>query len=263
MDESMLEVRVEGEIGAIPARTFLRVLTVSLNALGQLERAAHPAAKRPGRWLIADLRNGSTVAVLRREDAVDEEAPMHFVDGMKRLQTSPELPPYFSPALTEALAKIGAEARQKGVSGVSFVAASPLGSSEYQAITEAIVTNARASLEGVDRAIGSVTGALDVINLRRGAHKVSLYDDISRHAVRCQFPQSLFDTMRDALGQRVRALGEITRNRRGQAVSVQIDAIERLETADQPPTVDDLIGIAPWYTGERSTDDYIRWLRDE
>lgn len=94
MDESRLEVSVDGEIGAIPARAFLEVLRVSLDVLEQLDRAEHPTVKQASPWLIADLRSGSAVAVLRREDAADAEAPVHLVTGVRRLHESPELPPY-------------------------------------------------------------------------------------------------------------------------------------------------------------------------
>lgn len=148
------------------------------------------------------------------------------------------------------------------MSGVTLRVTHPTQPPVQERVTEAVIRNTRAALEGVEQTVGSVAGILDVINLRRGAHKISLYDDTSRHSVRCQFSESLFNVMRDALGQRVRALGKVTRNRRGQILTVQIDQIELLPTKPAP-TVDDLVGIAPWYTGERSTDEYVRWMRNE
>lgn len=100
-----------------------------------------------------------------------------------------------------------------------------------------------------------------MINLRRGAHKVSLYDEETRRAVGCRFPDRLFTTVKEALGHRVRALGEITRDRRGQVLRVDIERIETLPDMPSVPSVDDLLGIAPWYTGEQSTEDFLRSVR--
>ena len=124
-----------------------------------------------------------------------------------------------------------------------------------------VVANALASVEATEHALGSVAGLLDMISLRRGAHQVSLYDDETRRAVRCRFPDVLFEVMKDALGHRVRAFGEVTRNRQGQILRVDIARRNDSQTHPAAPSVDDLVGIAPWYTGDQSTDEYLRSVR--
>lgn len=260
--EPNLAVRVEGEPGSIPARAFLEVLRTSLELLDQLERAERLPSKLPGSWLIADLRTSSAVATLRRPDAPQLQTHLRLLEGIRQLHERQELPPYFSSDIAEGLVKIGKQARQPGVSGVSFqFPGSPESGPRTEHVSEAVVSNAQASVEGSERALGSVAGVLDVINLRRGAHVVSLYDDETRRAVRCTFSDSLFDTMKDALGHRVRALGEVTRNRQGQVLRVNIDRVELLPDAPGAPSVDELAGIAPWYTGDQSTDEYLRSVR--
>jgi hypothetical protein len=260
--EPTLDVRVEGEPGSIPAHAFLEVLRISLDLLDQLERAERLPTKLPGSWLIADLRTSSAVATLRRPDAPELHSHLRLLEGVGRLRESQELPPYFSPDIADGLVKIGKQTRQPGVSGVSFELPK---TSDFDArtehVSEAVVSNAKASVEGSERTLGSVAGVLDVINLRRGAHVVSLYDEETRRAVRCKFPDDLFDTMKDALGHRVRALGEVTRNRRGQVLRVDISRVELLPDEPGAPSVDDLAGIAPWYTGDQSTDEYLRSVR--
>ena len=260
--EPTFAVRVDGEPGAIPARAFMDVLRISLDLLDRLERAEGPHAKQPGRWLIADLHTSSAVATLRRPDAPQSQTHLRLIEGIGQLRELQELPPYFSSDIAEDLIKLGRQARQPGVSGVSFqlpgtVEAGP----RTEPVSEAVVSNARASVEGSERTLGSVAGMLDVINLRRGAHVVSLYDDDTRRAVRCKFADELFETMKDALGHRVRALGEVTRNRRGQILHVDIERVELLPDEVIAPSVDELAGIAPWYTGDQSTDEYLRSVR--
>lgn len=257
-----LDVRVEGLPRSIPARAFLEVLRLSLDLLDQLERAEHHLTRRPGHWLIAELKNSSAVATLHRPDAPDLQTPRRLVEGMGDLRQRQELPAYFSSDVAEGLAKIGKQLRQPGVSGVTFGLPSSDGRPRRsEQLTETVIENALASVEESDRALGSVAGVLDVINLRRGAHRVSLYDDETRRAVRCRFPDELFETMRAALGRRVRALGEVTRNAHGQILYVNINKVEQLRDAPTVPSIDELVGIAPWYTGEQSTEEYLRSVR--
>ncbi|HWG73692.1 MAG TPA: hypothetical protein VG184_06525 [Acidimicrobiales bacterium] len=164
--------------------------------------------------------------------------------------------------MVEDVARIGKRAHQEGLTAVSFhTPKTDLVPARAERITEAVVEHDLASIQDTDRAVGSVAGVLDVINLRRGNHHVSLYDDETRRAVRCRFPDELFTTMKDALGKRVRAFGEVTRNRSGQILQVDIDRVEALAEATSVPTVDELAGIAEWYTGDQSTEDYLRSVR--
>lgn len=259
--ESRLEVHVEGRPGAIPAQAFLDVLRTSLVLLDKLERAENLARGASGRWLIEELRNESATAVLVRPGEVN--APLRLVDGVHQLHDTAALPSYFSPDIARAVAQVRAHARQPGVTGVTYRTLTPNLEIVEEQVTEDVASNALAAVKGADIAIGSVTGVLDVINLRRGANKVSLYDDDTRRAVQCRFPKDLFETMKEALGRRVRALGELTRNERGQALRVKIDEVEVLPEDITVPSVDELVGIAEWYTGERTTDEYLRWVRHE
>ena len=258
-----LEVRVEGEDGAIPARSFLTVLRTSLDLLDQLEHAANPGAKKAAGWLIAELRNASAAALLRPADTTDEETAMRLVDGITQLREREELPPYFSPDIAAGIVKIGKQARVTGVSGVIFTL-SAVGDADprtSERITDAVIENAQRATEATETALGSVSGLLDAINLRRGAHEISLYDQETRRAVRCRFPDELFAEVQGSLAHKVRAFGELTRNARGQILRMRVDRIESLPDAVNAPTVDELAGIAPWYTGEQSSDDFVRAAR--
>lgn len=260
--DATLDVRVDGAPGAISARAFLEVLRASLDLLGQLERAEHVRAKASGDWLIAELGNSSALATLHRPDAPELQSPRRLVEGIAALRWQQELPAYFSTDVAEGLARIGKQVRRQGVTGVSFGLPSIDGAlARREQLSDDVVANALASVQDSDRALGSVAGVLDVINLRRGAHVISLYDVEARRAVRCRFRDELFETLRAALGRRVRAFGEVTRNPRGQILRVDVDRVELLPEPRDVPSVDDLVGIAPWYTGEQSTDNFLRSVR--
>ena len=257
-----LAVRIEGPTGAIPAQAFVDVLRTSLHILQELDRAGRMAGGRPGTWLLEDLRIGSAEATLRRDGPESSGAPERLVDGIRRLREAEELPQFFSPKLATDMARIGRYIGQAGVSGVSYHALSPGAATRSEAITGEVVAHARASAEAVEQSLGSAVGLLDIVNIRHG-YRVSLFDEESRRAVRCQVsPQSL-EEVRSALGHRVRAIGIVTRNRRGQVLRVSAEELECLGDDHPLPSVADLAGVAPWYTGERSTDEHLRWTRHE
>ncbi len=262
MTDATLEVTLEGAAGSIPARVFLDIMRGSLDLLQQLERADPETRGRPGEWLIADLRIGSAAAVVARPDAGDLQSPSRLLDGVQQLRRNEGLPAFFSEAMVRTLAMMGGKALHGGLGGMSFgVSAADGTRGRTEHVGDDVVAHAFASVTAAERAIGSVVGILDVVNLRRGSRQVSLYNDETRRAVRCRFGTDLFDAVKAALGTRVRALGEITRNRRGQILSVDIERLEGLAEDRSVPSVDDLAGIATWYTGDLSTEEYLRSVR--
>ena len=127
-------------------------------------------------------------------------------------------------------------------------------------LTPEIFEHAGRAFQGTDEAVGSVAGILDVVNLRR-QRAVSLHDADERHAVRCTFPEGLLEAVRHDLGSKVRATGIVTRNRVGQIASVDVESLDRVEEVGRVPSVAELTGIAPWYTGDRTALEHQRWTR--
>ena len=141
-----------------------------------------------------------------------------------------------------------------------LTAVMPSGEKIEARLTPEIIEHAGQAFQGTDEALGSVAGILDVVNLRR-QHAVSLYDADERHAVRCTFPEDLLEAVRQYLGSKVRATGTVTRNRVGQIASVKVESLDRVEEEGRVPSVAELTGIAPWYTGDRTAVEHQRWTR--
>lgn len=259
---SRLAVRVEGPAGAISAQAFADVLRTSLNMLQELDRADPRLGARTGVWLLQDLRIGSAEATLGLAEVESSEAPERLVGGLRQLREAEELPQFFSPKLATNVARMGGYIGHAGVSGVSCCVLSQGAPDISEAITADVVAHARASAQAVDHALGSAIGVLDIINIRHG-QRVSLFDEESGRAVQCRVPAQSLEDVRGALGHRVRAIGMVTRNRRGQILRVDAQELERLGDDRPLPSAADLAGVAPWYTGELSTDEYLRWTRHE
>lgn len=258
----MTEIRlqIQGQRGAITADTLISVLQHTLGVLREVDRTSRGGELRSGKWRVGEVWNGSIGLALVASADTPAEVPERLVAGLTVLEKRPELPPWFSESAIENVQKMGKFLRHPGVSGIDLSAVAPSGE-EYKArLTPEIIEHAAEAFQGTDEALGSVAGVLDVVNLRR-QRAVSLYDADARHAVRCTFPEDLLETVRQYLGSRVRATGTVARNRVGQVASVKVESLVRTEEEGEAPSVAELTGIAPWYTGDQTAVQHQQWTR--
>lgn len=259
----MTQIRLEllGEQGQIAADSLITTLQRTLGVLHELDRTSRGADNRRGRWRILEVWNGSIGLALEPSTDVHPEVPIRLLDGLAVLERRPELPPWFSESAIENVQRMGKVLRDPGVSGIGLSAITASGSATEARVTQEIVEHAAEAFQGADEASGSVAGVLDVVNLRRGQRTVSLYDAEERHAVRCAFPEDLLETVRQYLGRQVRAAGIVTRNRVGQIASVKVESLDRIEDEASVPSVAELTGIAPWFTGDKTAVEHQQWTR--
>ncbi|MGH6876369.1 MAG: hypothetical protein ACREHV_03210 [Rhizomicrobium sp.] len=258
---TQIRLQLHGERGQITADALVAALQRTLGVLHELDRTSRGADSRRGRWRISEVWNGSIGLALEPSSDVHPEVPTRLMDGLAVLERRPELPPWFSESAIENVQRMGRILKDPGVSGIGLAAVTANGSETEAQVTQEIVEHAAEAFQGTDQASGSVAGVLDVVNLRRGQRTVSLYDAEERHAVRCTFPENLLETVRHYLGAQVRAAGTVTRNRVGQIASVKVESLDRIEEEGSVPTVAELTGIAPWYTGERTAVEHQQWTR--
>lgn len=253
-------VQIDGEVGAIAADTLAIFLQRSLGMLRELDKISRPNEGGRSRWRIRNVSNESISVTLEPEADIATEVPLRLVEGLTVLAERPELPPWFSVIAIGEVQKLRKVFRDPGVAGLGITAVIPQGKETEARVTPRLVEHAAEAFRAKDEAAGSVVGILDVVNLR-GGHRVSLYDANERHAVRCSFPEALLENVRSYLGIKVRAIGTVVRNKVGQIALVRAESLERLDEQIAPPSVAELTGIAPWYTGERTAEEHQRWTR--
>jgi hypothetical protein len=258
---TQVRLQIHGERGAITVDTLVAALQRTLIVLREVDRTSRGERASRGAWRVEEVWNGSIGVALAPSADVPSEVPERLVAGLTLLEERPELPPWFSESAIHNVQKMGKILRQPGVSGLGLTAVTSAGTETEARLTPEIIEHAAEAFQGTDEASGSVAGVLDVVNLRRGQRTVSLYDADERHAVRCTFPEDLLETVRQYLGAKVRATGSVTRNRVGQIASVKVESLERIEEQGLVPSVAELTGIAPWYTGERTAVEHQRWTR--
>jgi len=258
---TQVQLQIDGERGSISVDTLITALRRTIGLLGEVERTSRQGEGPRGRWRVEEVWNGSIGVALTPSADIPGEIPEKLVGGLTVLEERPELPPWFSEAAIETVQKMGKILHDPGVSGIGLTAVAPSGTETEARLTPEIIGHTAEAFQGTDEAWGSVAGILDVVNFRRGQRTVSPYDAHDRNAVRCTFPLELLEAVREHLGSTVRAAGIVTRNRVGRVASVKVESLEDIEKEGFVPSVAELTGIAPWYTGERTAVEHQRWTR--
>ena len=111
------------------------------------------------------------------------------------------------------------------------------------------------------RTIGSLIGRLGQIEV--GARRqFRLYDRHTGWATPVTHAPEHLGALTDALGETVIASGELWSNEHDQALRLEVTELEVIDT-ERLPSVADVSGIAPNFTGGLSSEEYVRRLRDD
>lgn len=97
-------------------------------------------------------------------------------------------------------------------------------------------------MEGTQETIGSVEGTLEAISIH-GQPYFNVFDAVTGHAVRCNFPQNIFEAAKAALGKRVLVRGVILSRPDGKRTSVRVRELEVFPDASELPTVEMMRGV--------------------
>ena len=115
------------------------------------------------------------------------------------------------------------------------------------------------------KAIGSIEGKIELINIHPKTRKFDIYELRTNKAVRCNFPSEIEQDVFMAAEKRKRVVifGVISYNSRGEPISILVKTpIRFLPQEKDLPTAKDLRGMSPDFTGDMKTEDYIRSLRE-
>ena len=115
------------------------------------------------------------------------------------------------------------------------------------------------------KGIGSIEGRIEIVSIRQGGRRFNLYHAISQRAIRCNLPEEIEADVFKAAEKRRRvvASGIISYNVKGEPLSLLVRRpIRFLKYEDELPTVENMLGVSEDITGDFSTEDYIRSIRD-
>ena len=113
--------------------------------------------------------------------------------------------------------------------------------------------------------VSTIDGVLEEINIHSKPHAFKIYAWAPAvAAVKCNFSPEILSQVRNALGAWVSVSGDC-HNRPDATMPYKIDVheIEVLPPANELPSMSDLLGIAPGATGDNTSEQFVRKLREQ
>ena len=91
-----------------------------------------------------------------------------------------------------------------------------------------------------------------------------IYHSRTKKAIRCDIPQDsdLMEQANEALGSRVLVAGLVHTNARGEPLRVSAETLRILSETPALPSISSLGGKYPDLTGDLTTEEYVRSLRE-
>jgi hypothetical protein len=102
---------------------------------------------------------------------------------------------------------------------------------------------------------GTVIGKLDTISVHNG-FEFRVWEDDSRRPVRCFISDNQRNRAIDFLGKPVFVTGVINADRNGQPLSMQVETFDAVSEPDGLPTIEEMKGLVPDFTGGRSLKEF-------
>ena len=113
------------------------------------------------------------------------------------------------------------------------------------------------------KSIGTVEGRLEFVNIHADQNMFRICSAIPPERVTCSFRPDKIEEALEALGRKIRVLGELTCPKGDRFPrTVKVETIELLPEDGDLPSLMDLRGIAPDITGDLSSEEFVRNLRD-
>ncbi len=129
-------------------------------------------------------------------------------------------------------------------------------------LNEEFKENLRDARSKEDRVTNTLDGKLEQINIHNNANTFKIYTATS--SVACKFPKNLLENVQGALGNFVSVWGEcLYRPNIAFPYKINVRGMEILPPAKDLPSLSDLRGIAPDATQGKSSEQFVRELRDE
>ena len=262
--DATLRLHVEGPEGQIEFESFVLALDRFRSIVRDVDRVLSARQSPALRWVVVDLGTASLDAVIRgiakhpRFHHLPPQVAQGSVEALRIADTGEALPPYLTDTGLNQLERLALGLGRNGATALTVTYLEGENQADVHRDTEAKVKRLRVPAV---RAIGSITGALEAITIH-GSPRFSVYDVVTRRPVTCRFQSESLDDVKAALGKRVNVGGVVQRNSRGQPLRVDRAKLTVLPSSEDLPTAAQLLGHDPAFTGELSTDDYTRALRD-
>lgn len=138
-----------------------------------------------------------------------------------------------------------------------------IGSKSYQ-LTEKLADTVATLQADQEACVTTVEGMLEHVNVHDGANVFTIFPDVGPSRIKCKLPEALAEKGIGAIRRRV-AVSGVAKFRKYNPFPHEIEAteLEVYQLDGDLPGWSDLFGIAPNATGEVSSEDFVRQVRNE
>lgn len=262
-----LHLTVKGELGNIALDSLALMLEKSHSILRRLDCAVSGKQTGTMQWVVVGLKDGDSRTielhnrVFRGEKDYGAQVGELYVEGIRCVEAQGATPPYYD---LDALKDLQAMTRAFGQNGVNALSVS-MPDYQREASLSWKSNESLKSLTGVHhKTIGSIEGRVELVSVHEGSRRFIVYHAVSNRAITCTLPPKLQGRVIEDLKhkRRVRVSGEIAYTAGGEALSVDVKRYRALPDEAELPPLEATLGIAPDFTGDQSTEEYVRGLRD-
>ncbi len=257
-----LVLTVKGILGTISFESFLNIIDSSFGILKDLDIAVSRQPQGSLDWIIGGVYAdsiGIEIESKARDPKIDYGTKLAEVysDGIEIIRSEGITPPYFSDNCLRLVSRVAKVLRGDGASALQIL--DPIRGKFTEFDAQIVATTSQ--LMGYSyKSFGSVEGTLEMISIHKRP-RFNVYHSISLHAVRCNLREEDIEGVRHALGRRVVVSGLVSYNVKDEPKSVMVEELEVIPREDELPTIDEFVGSDPNYTGDMSTEEYVRSMR--
>ena len=257
-----ISLEIKGKLGSISLHSLQSTLGNVEHILAELDRAISRNPNGTLDWKVIGLSTGSLIVEVASESRVEgadfgPRVAGTYVRGMQSIEVEGLSPEYLSPQGMAYAKKLIKTIGHNGAAGLKI--STP--GQEVELTAQASV-NIDQLLKPGWKSIGSIEGRLDTISFHRAKPNFVVYYSITHKAVKCVVNAEMLSRGKDLLGRRVNVFGTVHYNARGEPVRVEAEGIRSLRSRDELPTLDDIGGIDPDFTGELTSEEFLRRMRN-
>jgi hypothetical protein len=257
-----LHLQLQGEPRGITIDAFVTAVTNWFKVVTDIDTAISGQPGGSLEWVVANLATGSLVVEAESHSKLpnqnyDTEVVRAAITGLRRLEEEGLTPQYLSPKGLKSAKQLLRLIGTQGIEGIRI--ANHAESVELTANAAGYVAELLPVRYTI---IGSVEGRLEAISIHEKEPRCTVYRDFTNQAVTCLFPRDMLNEVKDGLGKRVVAMGEVDMNGRHEPVTVHLERLRILDNEEELPGIGDIGGTDPRFTGGIESSAYMRSMRD-
>ena len=264
MKELSLKIVIKSPTGLIPLQSMANATGKILAILRAIDRQLSGGNVTTG-WAIKHIKMRSPaeleiVPYNFKENSNPGKIISQSITGINGLKKKAVKPKYFSDNALENTRAFANIIDHKNIEDISII-----NGSKTVELNHHIVANIDSIIHAVkETPYGAIEGRLDMINIHTGL-QVGIYREIDDRQVKALFEDDgeIKKTVRDFLGERVYAFGEIKRNKEAQPTAIMVKKLEKMPDGEKLPSLLDIFGIDPDFTDGLSVDEFLRKQRNE